>query len=223
VVSDKPQFITIKDVAKILNVNERTVLKLAQTNQIPAVKIASQWRFSAELIMSYLHSQMRFGFGSGKAVPKDARISDYLEAANIKVGLASTDKEGVLREMVGVVEKEGFIRNSGIFLKALADRERMCSTGIGRGIALLHSRRIVTGLIERPFLALGISRSGIDFDAIDGEPVNVFFLLGLEKEELHLQMMSRISSLFLKGEVFSRVRDAESGEEILKIFEEYKV
>ena len=220
---DKPQLITIKDVAKILNVNERTVLKLAQTNQIPAVKIASQWRFSPELIMNYLQSQMRFGFGSGKAVPRNARITDYLDAANIKVGLASSDKEGVLHEMVSIVENTGCIRNSGVFLKALVDRERMCSTGIGRGLALLHSRRISTGLIERQFIALGTSGRGIDFDAIDGETVYIFFLLGLEQEELHLQMMSRISSLFLKNEVFSRVRDARSGEEILKIFEEYKV
>jgi len=218
--TSQTEFLTVKEVARILKVNGRTVLKLAQTGQLPAVKIASQWRFSPELVRDHLHSQMKFGFVLGRPVQREARITHYLITENIKLSLQSATKPDVIREMVQLVEKSGFLKNAHIFRKAVMDRERMCSTGIGRGIALLHTRRIVPDLIERPFIAICRSGGGVDFDAVDGTPVYIFFLLGLDQEELHLRILSKISNMFMKSEMLSRFRGAGSPEELMELIRE---
>jgi PTS system fructose-specific IIA component/PTS system nitrogen regulatory IIA component len=90
--------------------------------------------------------------------------------------LTATTKEGVIREMVEGLHKAGFFRDADReeIVKAVLRREQLGSTGIGRGIAIPHAKYSTA---DRLIGTLALSRSGINFDSVDGEPVYVFVLL----------------------------------------------
>ncbi len=99
-------------------------------------------------------------------------LSELMDPKRVKIGLQAKDKEGVLRELVELLDIPE--ENKEILLEALKRREELGSTGIGRGIAIPHSRSTV---VDNLYLVIGVSKEGVDFDAVDGKPVHIFFLL----------------------------------------------
>ena len=122
------------------------------------------------------------------------RLTDFLSPETIKVPLAGTTKEEILRELVEVTcrgEEEQF-RDS--VLETIKERERLMSSGIGQGIALPHG----LWTHEKPFAgSLGIPAQPIEFDSIDGRPVEIVFLLVCNEEHTNtkLKALARISRL----------------------------
>ena len=88
--------------------------------------------------------------------------------------LKATNKEEVLEELLDLFVKKNIIRNKQIVMEMLHQREKLGSTGIGKGVAIPHGR--TTAAIE-VYIAFGKTSNGIDFDSIDGEPVNLFFMI----------------------------------------------
>ena len=123
------------------------------------------------------------------------KIIEFLSPDSVIDGLAAKDKPGAMSELCDALAK----RVSGVpaekLTEVLLDRERLSSTGIGDGVAIPHGK--LTGL---PGLvaAFGVSREGLDFDAIDGKPTHLFFaLLAPENSAgVHLKALARISRLF---------------------------
>jgi PTS system nitrogen regulatory IIA component len=109
--------------------------------------------------------------------------------------------------------------DSNHMVQVLMERESLGSTGIGQGVAIPHGK---TNVVKDQVAALGISRKGLDFDALDGEPVHIVFLLIAPQDAAgnHLKALAKISRL-LKDKFFRQaLRDAKSAEEILKIIRE---
>ena len=96
----------------------------------------------------------------------------------IEPALTAKTKASVLRQMVGAGRKDGARVRSARLLEGLEAREELCSTGIPGGLALLHSRNPESYLFETAFLALGRTIQQIPFGAPDGQPTNLFFLIG---------------------------------------------
>jgi len=101
-----------------------------------------------------------------------------------------------------VFKKAGMVLDSGEMLDILLDRERLGSTGIGEGVAIPHGKMV--GLKEM-VISFGRSREGIDFEAMDGKPVHLFFLLMAPENSagLHLKVLAKISRM-LKDPVFRK-------------------
>lgn len=123
------------------------------------------------------------------------KIIEFLHADAIEASLRATDKTSVMEELAGLLAR----RVPGVGPKklydVLLDRERLSSTGIGDGVAIPHGKLAgIPGLTA----AFGVSRSGIDFEAIDGKPTHLFFaLLAPENSAgIHLKALARISRLF---------------------------
>lgn len=95
-----------------------------------------------------------------------------LNAKFIKLSLSAKTKTGVLRELADLTDLDDSAKQ--ILLKTLLRREELGSTGIGRGIAIPHCRSL---LVKDPTICVGVSRRGIEFDSLDGEPVHLFFLV----------------------------------------------
>jgi nitrogen PTS system EIIA component len=139
-------------------------------------------------------------------------LSDLLIPERVKVPLASTSKNEVLRELVQLaVPSAGTVARERI-LTAVLDREALLSTGIGSGIAIPHGR---TGEVESLILAAGVAPDPIDFDALDAKPVSLFFLLlGPESAAgAHVRALGRISRILRHESVrleLSRATNAES-------------
>ena len=146
------------------------------------------------------------------------KILDVLLKEAILPELKANDKKGVLEELVTPVARIADI-NHDYLVKVLMERERLGSTGIGEGIGIPHGK--VKGL-ESLVLGFGLSKKGVDFDSMDGQPAHIFFLLLTPENStgLHLKLLARISRI-LKNEPFKqRLLHATNRDEIYSIIEE---
>ena len=127
------------------------------------------------------------------------KIVDYLSENDVISRLHASSKEGVIEEMVAHLRESGRIGNSEELVNILLDREMLGSTGIGHGVAIPHGR---LGGLNEILLVFGRSPDGIEFDAHDGEPVNLFFLLVAPEDSagLHLKTLARISRIIKNPE-----------------------
>ncbi|MCU0627461.1 MAG: PTS sugar transporter subunit IIA [Gemmatimonadaceae bacterium] len=122
------------------------------------------------------------------------QLADLLTADRVKVPLAASSKDEVLRELVALAAPHADAAARDAITDAVRERERLLSTGIGGGIAIPHGR---TPAVEALTLAAGVTRAPIPFDALDGQPVSLFFLL-LGPEHVagaHVKALGRISRL----------------------------
>lgn len=147
------------------------------------------------------------------------KVLDVLSSATICVELKGTTKEEVIAELCELLRKNSRINDIEGVKAALMEREELGSTGIGQGVAIPHAR--CHSLTEMS-AALGISKKGIDFGSLDGEPVYVVFLLVAPPDSSgqHLKTLARISRL-LKDKFFRQtLKEAKTTEEIEKIIRE---
>jgi len=153
----------------------------------------------------------------GRKTPHFMTVPELLQAATVKIPLLSREKDGVLLELTEhlCLVHHLSARKEDI-LTSLRARERLMSTGIGRGVAIPHAE------LDPPIPAVavvGISRDGIDFGSADGKPVHVVFLLALGREAgaKRVEVLSILCRIFRKESVREEVRTAKSGEEVLAV------
>lgn len=152
---------------------------------------------------------------------KDATVNllDFLPESAIQIDLKSQTKKDVLKELVQTLSTSHGIKSPNGILEALLEREELGSTGIGQGIAIPHGK---SDSVTEVVATLGISKRGIDFDALDGEPVYLFFMLVAPTNAagIHLKILAKISRL-LKDKFFRQaLREAKSSEETLKLIKD---
>jgi PTS system nitrogen regulatory IIA component len=127
------------------------------------------------------------------------RILDSLKEEAIVSELKATDKKGVLEQLTNAVAKASEVNQEEI-VRVLLERERLGSTGIGGGIAIPHGK---SKSLNSLLVGFGRSFEGVDFEAMDGKPAHLFFLLMAPEDSTgaHLRMLARISRL-LKDSTF---------------------
>ena len=138
-------------------------------------------------------------------------LSQLLNPHRIRVPIRATDKGSVLRELVEMVAN-GDQGDATDLLEAVEEREAVLSTGIGYGVAIPHGR---SARVRELRLAAGVALAPIPFGALDGEPVQLFFLLvGPESEAVaHVKALSRITRLVRHQTLRERLVGARSSEE----------
>ncbi len=146
------------------------------------------------------------------------KIMDFLDAGAIATDLKATDKEGVMRELVDLLAESGTVnpKDKEKIMGILLERESLGSTGVGQGIGIPHGK---TGNVKKLVAALGISKKGLNFDSLDGEPVYIVFLLLAPDDSAgpHLKALARISRL-LKDKYFrDTLKLAVDAKGVLKI------
>lgn len=147
------------------------------------------------------------------------KISDILSTDVIAVNLDTADKEDAIKKVIDLAAKSGKILDVAKVSGTIYEREKLVSTGVGKGFAIPHGK---TDSISDVVAAFAITKEPIDFDSIDGEPVRFIFLL-IGKENLlntHIKLLSRISRLMNKDEFREKLLDAANPEEVLAIFKE---
>ena len=147
------------------------------------------------------------------------KIVDFLNEKAITANIKATNKEGIIRELVDLLAKAEGIKNKEDLVKTLLNREALGSTGIGQGVGIPHGK---TNMAKKLVAAFGICHQGVNFDALDGEPVYIFFLLVAPEDSAgpHLKALARISRL-LKDKFFRESLKALSDEKtILKLIRE---
>ena len=144
-------------------------------------------------------------------------LSDFVVRDAIIPGLSGTTKEGVIREMVESLRGAGQFKNADIedVVKAIQKREMLGSTGIGRGVAIPHTKH---NSVDRLTGTVAVSRTGVAFDSLDGEPVYVFVLLISPQDRPgdHLRALENVSRLLRDDNFVRALRAAETREAIWK-------
>lgn len=146
-------------------------------------------------------------------------LNELLKPDRIKIPLVSTSKEDLLRELVDVIDADVPLQDKEDVLRAVREREDVLSTGIGNGVAIPHGKSAsVPGLA----LAAGVTRQPVNFDALDGQPVTLFFLLVGPDSAAgeHVKALSRISRLLRRDDFRTRLAAASSPEEFYGVLSE---
>ncbi|MTK10761.1 MAG: PTS fructose transporter subunit IIA [Clostridiaceae bacterium] len=146
------------------------------------------------------------------------KITELLTKETIIVDLKSTTKADVIDELTNKLDRAGRLRDKEEFKNAIWKRENEFSTGIGEGIAIPHAK---TSAVKTPALAFGRSKSGIDYDSLDGNSSHIFFMIAASEgaHNEHLDTLSRLSSMLINEGFKEKLMNANSEEEILLLID----
>jgi len=146
------------------------------------------------------------------------KIMEFLSKEAIIVDLKGTKKEEVLRELTGLLVNSKDIQRQDKekIVELLLAREALGSTAIGHGVAIPHTK---CEYVKKLIASIGISKSGVDFDSLDGEPVHIFFLLLAPSDSAgpHLKALARISRILKDKFLREDLKSAKDKETILNI------
>ena len=146
------------------------------------------------------------------------RITDLLDRRSISLNGAPGNKNEALDQMVELMVKSGKINDAEGYRKQVYAREEESTTGIGEGIAIPHGK---CDAVSQPGLAAMVVKNGVDFDSLDGEPVNLIFLIAAPNTEdnIHLDVLSKLSVLLMDEEFTESLRNAASIDEFLAMID----
>ena len=147
------------------------------------------------------------------------RITELLRPESIDLNAAPKDKNDTIRQAVALMAKSGNISNIEAYTKQVMAREEESTTGVGEGIAIPHGK---CDAVTRPGLAAMIIRDGVDYDSLDGEPVNVLFLIAAPntKDNVHLDVLSKLSVLLMDEDFTAALKAAKTTDEFLKVIDD---
>jgi PTS system fructose-specific IIC component/PTS system nitrogen regulatory IIA component len=148
-------------------------------------------------------------------------LSDIFSPQFIRIGLEAEDKDEVFEELADVFCQASKLDIREDVLEAIRERERKMSTGIQKGIAVPHGK---TNAIDKVYGVLGISKRGIDYDSLDGEPVYLLFMVltPLSSAEKHLRILKRLAEMLENPQFFTDLvsqSDPSQANAIIKKYE----
>ncbi|MEY8535009.1 fructose-specific PTS transporter subunit EIIC [Blautia pseudococcoides] len=146
------------------------------------------------------------------------RITDLLDKRSISLNGAPKSKKEALDQVVALMAKSGKINDEEAYRKQVYAREEESTTGIGEGIAIPHGK---CDAVDRPGLAAMVVKDGVDFEALDGEPVTLIFLIAAPntKDNVHLDVLSKLSVLMMDEAFSDSLRNARTVDEFLEIID----
>ncbi len=149
------------------------------------------------------------------------KVSHYLKADYCVMDLKSQNKEETIREIIKGISSSGKILDEEKFTKDVLERESLGSTGIGHNVAIPHAR---SSVVKEFMIGFAKSSSGIDFNSLDGEKVNLIFLMGADPRELnlYLRILAELSKLLMNSSFRQSLLSAADGKEVVRIIKEFE-
>ncbi|MCB0279990.1 MAG: PTS sugar transporter subunit IIA [Calditrichaeota bacterium] len=140
------------------------------------------------------------------------KIADVLTADSVKVPLSGSNREEVLKELLEILSTKSIFKDKNEIYKAVVERERIMTTGVGNGIAIPHCKHDSCKDFR---IALGITEEDIEFQAVDQHPVHIIFLLVGPNNSagMHIKLLSRITRLLSKVEIRQQLLESKSPQE----------
>lgn len=144
------------------------------------------------------------------------KITDYMSKNLISLQLKGKNKEEILLELSELMSKSENVSDKSSIYKALVEREKLGSTGIGKGVAIPHAK---TDAVSGLTVAFGISKDKVDFKSLDGENVNIFFVFAspFKDSQIYLKVLARISRLIREEEFRNKLLNCKCPEDVLEI------
>ncbi|MFT8348436.1 fructose-specific PTS transporter subunit EIIC [Clostridium saccharoperbutylacetonicum] len=146
------------------------------------------------------------------------RIVDLLHKEGINLDFNPSTKEQCINELVDLMDKTGNLNDKQEYKKAILAREELSTTGIGDGIAIPHGK---TKAVKNASLAAAICKNGVDYDSLDGQPANLFFMIAVpdNNDNLHLEVLARLSTILMDESFRSNLINCADKDEFLKLID----
>ncbi|MFA4874118.1 MAG: PTS sugar transporter subunit IIA [bacterium] len=212
--------LTVRDVATLLNVSEKTIYRWIQSKKLPAFKVNEQYRFNRAELLEWVTSQRINVSADIFADPSQDRraipsLAEAIKAGGIHYRVGGSDKDAVMRAAVETMPLPEEV-DRGFLLKVLLARESLGSTGIGDGIAIPHVRNPIVMHIPQPMITLCFLERSIDFEALDGKPVNTLFMMVSPTITAHLNLLSKLAHALRQPDFAGVIAGQGSREQILE-------
>jgi PTS system nitrogen regulatory IIA component len=228
-----PQDFDIESLSAYLHLDRAKVQKLANRGKLPGRKVGSQWRFSQAEIHHWLEERIGLS-GSEELIRVEdvleksadvqpggfVSLTDMLPLEAVEVPLAARTRNSAIHSMVQVAARTGWLWDPAKMEEAIRQREDLYSTALENGVALLHPRRPMAGILERAFVALGRTNRGIPFGSSRGILTDTFFLICSVEDGGHLQTLARIGRLLGEPDFLDQLREASDAQSTYELIAE---
>lgn len=146
------------------------------------------------------------------------KLSKFCAEDLISFDLKGKTKNEIIEELVNIASRSKLVKDKDEVLKAVLEREKLVTTGVGYGVAFPHAK---TKAIKGIVIAFGRSKAGIDFDAMDKKPVHLFFLIAAPEDAIgaHLNVMARLSYLMKSEKNRDILMKISSPRELLELLD----
>ncbi|ARI76590.1 PTS fructose transporter subunit IIABC [Halobacillus mangrovi] len=143
------------------------------------------------------------------------RITDLLTKDTILLNMSASSKPAAIDELIGKLDQAGKLNDRDEFKQAIEAREQQSTTGIGEGIAIPHAK---TGAVKEPAIVFGRSQEGLDYESLDGEPTNLFFMIAASEgaNNAHLETLSRLSSFLMDNNFRNKLEEAKTEDDVIE-------
>ncbi|MBI5490787.1 MAG: PTS sugar transporter subunit IIA [Deltaproteobacteria bacterium] len=219
--------LTVRDVAGLLSVSEKTIYRWIKDRSIPTYRVNEQYRFHRAELLEWATAKKVgvsadiFHEAEDPNVPAPT-VVEALLAGGIIYRLGGRDVESVLRAVIEAMHLPEDVNREQL-LRVLIAREALGSTGVGDGVAIPHVRNPIVLHVPRPIVELCFLEHPVEFGALDGKPVYCVFALVSPTVRAHLNLLSRLSFVLrdpnfravlerqgLRDEIVGELRRAES-------------
>ena len=222
-----PDLLTTRQLAEYVQLSERTIYRLLEQGEIPAVKVGGHWRFRKSAVDEWLDvrvQQMEAG-QLDEAFRDDLelgspRVGELLTTQNIFLNIPHRTKQDVLGALATLVNLPEEVDRE-LLQARLLEREALCTTALPDGVAVPHTPRTRPRLlVNHDLIALARTRAPIEFGALDGKPTDLVVLVLARDERAHLILLAKVSRLVREPLVQNIMRTSRSPQEIKRVIGE---
>ncbi|MBA4373725.1 MAG: hypothetical protein C0402_12805 [Thermodesulfovibrio sp.] len=212
--------LSVKDVAKMLNVSEKTVYRMIRNETIPFYRVGGQWRFDRKHIKSWLADAGQFTVKTvaDELTSQDEEtisISEFIRRGGIYRGIQGETKEKAIRASLDLIGKTVPQADTRRFFDSIMEREQLCPTAVGNEIAMPHPRHF-SRFTALSYIALCFLEKPIPFESLDKERVDTLVFIFPRSERRFLRIQAKLLRLFKDDQVLSIIKGG-SREEILHL------
>jgi excisionase family DNA binding protein len=211
------KYLSKAEAAKTLKVSEKVIQEMVNDNVFGSKLVGKSIKIDADSMNEWMEnlSESEEKLLALKRVI--CHFEEYMRPENIFLDFHAENKYEAIRILSEKAKDLKLVRDARWLYEVVVAREELISTAIGNGVALLHPRHLHPSKIKSPSILFGRSDSGVDFDAPDNKPVNVFFMLLLHNDKQHLFSLSYISKLIMNSGLLAKLETAQTVEEIHQV------
>lgn len=217
-----------KQLAEYLQLSPRTVYRLLERGDLPAVKVGGQWRFRKSAVDEWLdvgmqgldHDTLHALETDDEHRPGIPHLSDLLIPGNARIAVPAGPRDAVVRAFVERVQlPEGV--PADLVAERVLERERLCTTAMSGGVALLHTTRSLPRLLKASDLvAVGRVEWPVEFGALDGSRTDTLILLLAQSERVQLGLLAKLTRLCQEPGFLAALRGAATADAVVTLVRE---
>lgn len=215
--------LSVKDVARLLNVSEKTIYRMIKDEMIPCFRVGGQWRFDRREINSWIEDTRQFSYdtAAGKSSIADEEsisVTEFLRRGGIYYAVPGDTKEAAILSCLELIRTAIPQVDRERFFEAIMDREKLCPTSVGHGIAFPHLRLFKEFTAPLSSISLCFLEKPISFGALDNEDVDTLFFIFPKSERRFLRIQAKLLRLLKDEDVLSMIRKVSPVDLIFEVF-----